>query len=158
MTLVDPGALLKWLEMTTTAHAFLASPETLATFVTDWENGRATKQQWTHAAHVAVGAYYSVRFPESAFERMKNGLLVHNAANGTENTETSGYHETLTRLWISILTRTSAGLRDPWEAACLAVERFGENRTLHSAYYSFDVFNDKHARRNWIPPDVQGPY
>jgi hypothetical protein len=141
-----------------TTCGFLVSREEFEKFVATWENGALPKDQWTHRAHVAIGACYSVRFRDTAFERIKNGILRHNAAVGTANTETSGYHETVTRLWAMVLGRVTEGISDPWEAACVAVGKFGDNRELHRLYYSFDVFADTEARRTWVAPDLQGPY
>lgn len=140
-------------------YKFLSSPEAFAEFVVAWEAGALRKSDWTHAAHVAVGTNYAVRHPATAFQRMKTGVIRHNEAVGTKNSDTSGYHETLTRLWIEVLTNfvRTGGFADPWEAACAAVEKFGENRDLHRAYYSFDIVSSVEARRIWIPPDLN-PY
>lgn len=91
----------------------LASGEAFAEFLAAWEAGTLPKARWTHAAHIAVGACSTVRYPDSAFERIKNGILRYNAAVGTENSETSGYHETLTRLWARTWWRSSWMDRDP---------------------------------------------
>jgi hypothetical protein len=139
-------------------YEFLSTAEAFDAFVAAWEAGALPKAQWTHAAHVAVGACYSVRYPDSALERMRNGILRHNAAVGTPNNDTSGYHETLTRLWLTVLERAVAGFRDHWEAARFAVEHFGEERDLYRLYYSFDVVRSVEARREWVPPDLSGPY
>ena len=96
--------------------------------------------------------------PETALERTRCGIVRYNEAVGTANTATSGYHETLTRLWAGILRQIVDGFTDPWEAACYAVEKFGEERDLHHLYYSFDVVRDPVARRTWVTPDLQGPY
>jgi hypothetical protein len=149
---------LVWFTGMKTTCAFLISREAFDEFVAAWENGALPKEQWTHAAHVAIGACYSVRFRDAAFERIKDGILRHNAAVGTINSETSGYHETVTRLWAMVLARVTEGISDPLEAACVAVEKFGDNRGLHRSYYSFDVFANAAARRNWVPPDLKGPY
>ena len=142
----------------TNQHSFIASRETLDEFVSAWEAGTLPKARWTHAAHVAVGAYYAVRYPCMAFERLKNGIIRYNEAVGTKNSDTSGYHETLTRLWVNVLTKLVDGITDPWKAACEAVDRFGEDRDLHRLYYSFDVVRNLQARHTWIPPDLVGPY
>jgi hypothetical protein len=91
------------------------------------------------SGHVAIGAYYAVRDPTAAFERTKNGILRYNEAIGTENSDTSGHHETLTRLWANVLAKLVAGCTDPWEAACEAVERFGEDRELHHLYITVSM-------------------
>lgn len=87
---------------------------------------------------------------------MKSGVIRHNQAVGTINSDTSGYHETLTRLWIDVLANfvKRNGFTDPWQAACAAVEEFGEKRDLYRSYYSFDVARSVDARRAWIPPDL----
>jgi hypothetical protein len=138
------------------SHEFLASPRVFAEFVASWEAGTLPKSKWTHAAHVAVGTHYTLQSPNTAFERMKNGVIRHNESVGTENSDASGYHETLTRLWIDVLAGfvRRTGFTDPWKAVCAAVERFGKNKDLHRAYYSFDVVRSVAARRAWIPPDV----
>ncbi len=142
----------------TSRHSFISSREALDEFVAAWEAGILPKVQWTHAAHVAVGAYYAVRYPGRAFERFKYGIIRHNNSVGTTNSETSGYHETLTRLWVNVLARFVNKSTDPWKAACEAVERFGEDKYLHRLYYSFDIMRDSEARHTWIPPDLEGPY
>jgi hypothetical protein len=137
-------------------HRFVSSARALAEFVAAWEACALTKSEFTHAAHVAVGAYYAVMHPSTAFERMKSGLIQFNESVGGVNSETSGYHETITRLWIEVLAKFVAtnGFTDPWEAACAAVTEFGEARDLHGLYYSFDVLRSVEARRRWVPPDL----
>jgi flavin reductase (DIM6/NTAB) family NADH-FMN oxidoreductase RutF len=139
-------------------YDFVSSREAFQEFVGAWETGTLPKIRWTHAGHVAIGAYYAVRYPDEAFERTKKGILRYNEAVGTENSDTSGYHETLTRLWANVLAKVVAGFADPWKAACEAVDRFGEDRDLHHLYYSFDVVRTTAARRTWVPPDLEGPY
>ena len=139
-------------------HAFLETRESFAAFMQAWESGRLPKAQWTHAAHVAMGSAYVVRHGPAAVDEMRRGIKRHNAAVGTLDTETSGYHETLTRFWTIVLSRWVAGYSDPWLAACHAVGKFGEERGLHGLYYSFDVVKDRAARAGWVPPDLEGPY
>ena len=138
-------------------YNFLASRDALDKFVAAWENGTLPKNRWTHAGHVAVGAYYAVRHPASALERTRNGIMRYNKAVGIEDSEVSGYHETLTRFWANVLARFANGIADPWRAATKAVEKFGEDRDLHYLYYSFDVVRSSEARRTWIPPDLGFP-
>ena len=139
-------------------YDFVASRESLEEFMAAWEGGTLPKRQWTHAGHIAVGAYYAVRYPTSAFERTKSGILRYNQAVGIENSFTTGYHETLTQFWANLLGKFVSGFTDPWSAAFEAVETFGEERDLHHLYYSSDVVRNIQARREWIPPDMKGPY
>ena len=139
-------------------YDFIASREAFQQFVAAWEAGTLPKTQWTHAGHVAIGAYYAVCYPGAAFQLTKKGILRYNEAVGTANSDTSGYHETLTRFWANVLAKLADAVTDPWKAACEAVERFGEERDLHHLYYSFDVVRNTVARRTWVPPDLEGPY
>lgn len=135
------------------APDWLVSPGDFAAFIDTWERGALPKAAWTHAAHVAVGACYAVRFGAEAFGHTKAGILRHNEAVGTANTDTSGYHETLTRFWVDVLAALTAGIDDEWAAACLAVARFGGARDHHTRFYSYDVVRSVSARRCWQPPD-----
>jgi len=132
---------------------FLSTPEAFAAFVSAWESGTLPKPEWTHAAHVAICACYTVRFKHSAFDQMKAGIVRHNEAVGTLNGPDSGYHETLTRFWTNIIAASTNPTHDPWQAACHAVAKFGEARTLHTRYYTFDVVHSPEARQTWVPPD-----
>jgi len=136
-------------------HDFLTSPASLDQFLAAWESGTLPKPHWTHAAHVAVGAYYTVRFGKDAFTHMRAGIRRYNESVGTLNSPASGYHETLTRFWSLVIAKALAGETAPWVAASKAVALFGEERTLHTRYYSFDVVRNTIARQSWVPPDLQ---
>jgi hypothetical protein len=132
------------------SYAFLESREAFTRFVDAWETGQLPKRSWTHAAHVAVGACYAVRYGSGALDRIRAGIIRYNTAVGTANTDSSGYHETLTRFWTAILAASSAGITDEWQAARDAVHRFGEARNLHTKYYSVDIVRSTEARRQRI--------
>ncbi len=138
-------------------YEFLRSDVAFREFLAVWEGGRLPRSDWTHAAHVAVGAAYVVRFGPGALDELRQGIKRHNAAVGTVDSSTSGYHETLTRFWAGLVSRVVEGLATEWPAACRAVERFGEERDLHRLYYSFDVVRDPTARVSWVSPDLSGP-
>lgn len=153
----DGAPLVYWRRAFFTVHrayAWLASPEALRAFVDAWERGVLPASEWTHAAHVAVGACYAVRHGAAALAHTRAGILRYNAAVGTPNTDTRGYHETLTRFWAGTIAALVAGQTDEWQAARLAVDRFGEDRDRHALFYSFDVVNSVPARRAWVPPDL----
>jgi hypothetical protein len=127
-----------------------------AEFLSAWETCMLSKSQWIHASHVAIATCYTVQNQETVLERMKKGIIRYNEAVGIVNSDTSGYHETLTRFWVDVLVKfvRRNGFTDPWKAACAAVAEFGANREFHRAYYSFDVVRSIEARRIWIPPDL----
>jgi hypothetical protein len=135
------------------AHDFLASPAALAQFVADFEAGRWPKPKWSHAAHVAVGAVYCLRYQEHAMAMIRAAIIAYNCAVGTANTDDSGYHETLTGFWARQISAAVQGINSEFAAAVHAVALFGEARRLHESYYSYDVVSSKKARRAWCAPD-----
>ncbi len=125
-----------------------------------WQTGALAKSLWTHAAHVAVAACLAYEHaPDAALNLTRAGIIRHNESVGTANTETSGYHETLTRFWSGIIGNFVRAGNFPTrlEAVRAAVNRFGEDRGIFRLFYSFDVVNDRRARREWLPPDLGPP-
>ncbi len=137
-------------------YPFLASETSLREFVRQWELHALPKAEWTHAAHVAVCAFYAATFgPAKALRRMREGIPLYNVAVGGQNTEDSGYHETLTCLWAKIVGDFVAARQfaSPFAAVEATVLRYGQERKLHEMFYTFDVVADRRARREWVPPD-----
>jgi hypothetical protein len=92
------------------------------------------------------------------YSLMKSGLYRFNEATGTPNTEDRGYHETLTRFWVTVLFFEihRGHFSSRLSAANAMVTRYGNNSRAERPYYSFDVLNSNPARKNWIPPDQPG--
>src|SRR5260370_34511911 len=77
--------------------ALLESDSELQRFVDAWKAGRLPKAEWTHAAHVAMAAYFAFdHAADAAFAIMKTGMLHHKSSEGTPETNDNGYQETLT--------------------------------------------------------------
>src|SRR5947209_2353435 len=67
--------------------ALLESESSLQRFVQAWKAGKLPKPAWTHAAHVAMAAYFAFdHAADATFAIMKTGILHHNASVGTPNT------------------------------------------------------------------------
>lgn len=79
-------------------EAFLDSPDALEAFVRAWKTGTLPRARWSRAAHVAVAAYHAFHLGSEAYPEMRSGILHFKDCCGIENTDTSGYHETLTRV------------------------------------------------------------
>ena len=136
-------------------YPFLVSDEAFSAFVAAWELGTLPHGQWSHAAHVSIGACYAVRHGDAALAKIREGILRYNDAVGTANTASSGYHETLTRFWAAVIADAVAGFASEWQAARHAVQRFGDDRDLPRRCYSFDVVRSVEARRTWVAPDLE---
>jgi hypothetical protein len=140
--------------------ALLESEGTLQQFVEAWKAGKLPKNEWTHAAHVAMAAYLAFdHAADATFAIMKTGILHHNTSVGTQNTEDNGYHETLTRFWSSEIGAfvRSRRFASRLEAVRAAVSAFGPDRDRFRQFYTFDVVRDRRARREWVAPDREPP-
>ncbi|WP_338114825.1 hypothetical protein [Novosphingobium olei] len=59
------------------------------------------KQEWTHEAHLAACLCLLREHPDVVLERDLPGVIrTYNEAVGGQNTDSAGYHETLTQLYI----------------------------------------------------------
>ena len=138
--------------------ANLASEEALDQFLEDFEQARIPFADWTHAAHIAMACCYIRKLPKADLLRtLRRNIKNYNVRGGGKNTDTSGYHETLTVLWLWVLADYLESFADGTprlEQVMQAVEKFGANR-LYPEYYSYDVVKSVEARRRWMEPDVK---
>jgi hypothetical protein len=126
-------------------------------FIAAFEGCTLPKARWTHGAHLLMGACYVHRFGRDvALERMRLCVRRYNESVGGKNTETSGYHETITVMWIRLLDglRREAGAMERAEFAKLAMERFVREKDVFRRYYDFDVVGSVEARREWVAPTL----
>ncbi len=137
---------------------FLASEKTLDEFLHAFFHHTLPKAQWTHAAHVTVAAclLHKSRVP-SVLPVVRNAISSYNLSVGTQNTDTSGYHETLTIFWLRVVAQS---LRQSPSASRLQAVRsivaaYGAERSLHRLYYSRDIVTCTAARRAWVEPDLK---
>jgi hypothetical protein len=93
--------------------------------------------------------------PAEAFEAMRSGIVRFNACVGIENTDHSGYHETLTRFWSEIIRAfvNARNFPNAYAAVREAVNEYGDNRDLYRQFYDYDIVSDSNARREWIHPN-----
>lgn len=133
----------------------------LKRFVAAFESGSLPKREWTHAAHLAIGAHYAMTYEaEEAMRRLRAGIRHLNGCHGVENSDTGGYHETITRFWLTVIRRF---LRDydakrptaAWaERIGAVVGEFQNRRDLFVGYWTFNIVSSTEARRHWIEPDA----
>jgi hypothetical protein len=133
---------------------FLASDTTLDACIAGFEDGSWPKEQWTHAAHLALAACYILQ-GGAALERLRAGIPAYNVRQGGKNTSDSGYHETLTCFWHDVIRDYIASLPAGLDRLAIVravVTEFAPKRDLFREYYDFDVVNSREARARWIPP------
>jgi hypothetical protein len=126
-------------------------------FLAAFEGCTLPKERWTHGAHLLTGACYVHGLGrDGALARMRVCVRRYNESVGGKNTETSGYHETITVMWIRLLDgllRESPAMERA-AFARLAVERFVGKKDVFRRYYDFDVVGSVEARLRWVAPNL----
>jgi hypothetical protein len=138
--------------------AFPATEMEIDEFVAAFEAGTLPKIRWTHSAHLLTGACYVYELGQaSAIEKMRMCVRRYNEAVGGQNTETSGYHETITVAWIKLLDGLLRRSRPIGRAAfaALAVAEFSGQREIFRRHYDFDLVGSREARLGWVEPTLE---
>lgn len=115
------------------------------------------KAEWTHAAHFAA-ALWLLRHHSYVPMLMPGLICAYNDATGTKNTDTSGYHETITQASL----RAATHVLDGYDAdtplhlvlTALMASEFGQSNWL-LAYWTRERLFSPQARRAWIEPDLK---
>jgi len=117
------------------------------------------KQQWTHAAHLAAALWLLVARPDiDAAVAMPGIIRAYNLACGVANTDTGGYHETITqaslRAVADYVRRQPAGSGLAALCSGLLASPLGDKQ-WPLTYWSPDCLFSTQARRHWVAPDLQ---
>lgn len=116
------------------------------------------KEDWTHHAHLKVGLWHLLRFDKAdALERLRLGIQTFNIAKGGQNSDTSGYHETITRFYVFVIDRFLADRDQGLPINQLAeslIDQYGA-KDLPLRFYSRERLFTVEARRGWVEPDLQ---
>ncbi|MES2390101.1 MAG: hypothetical protein V4555_00565 [Acidobacteriota bacterium] len=117
------------------------------------------KEEWTHAAHFAATLWLMERRPEMRLEVEMPGLIRRfNASLGGENTDTAGYHETITQASLRaarafLVARSGMALEEVGRE--LMGSRLGKSDWLME-YWTRERLFSVEARRGWVEPDLKG--
>ncbi len=132
--------------------------EEIYLLVKAFEERTLPKSEWTHAAHLTVGLFYCFHNPLGVAKNlMSDGIYWLNDAHGTPNTETSGYHETLTVFWLRtvadylVKNGREKGLA---EFANDLAETVNDTK-LPLRFYSRECLFSAAARLNYVEPDLE---
>jgi hypothetical protein len=115
--------------------------------------------EWTHAAHFAAALWLLRHHPGFDGPRdMPSLIRAYNVATGGENTDSAGYHETITLASLRA-ARSSLDSFPPTTPLCevlcrLLVGPQGRSDWL-LAYWSHGLLFTTLARREWLEPDLQ---
>jgi environmental stress-induced protein Ves len=123
-----------------------------------FQSGALPKAEWTHQAHLRVGAWHIRRFgKDAALVRMRAGIRRLNAFHHVPDSESRGYHETVTRSYLHFIAeffrQLPPGMPFDQGVARLLASPVGGAGFLF-AFYSRDVLMSSRARLQWVQPDL----
>jgi hypothetical protein len=128
----------------------------IKSFIAEFEACRLPKVRWTHQAHLTVGLWYVSRLEfDDALNEVRIRIRSHNESVGTPNTESNGYHETLTRLYLTAIANHRQKYRElPFENSLklLLASPLADSKWPLLYYTPGRLFSAR-ARHVWIEPD-----
>ena len=116
------------------------------------------KEKWTHAAHWAGALHLLSEDADAAFRDMPGMIRAYNESVGGRNTDTEGYHETIT---IASLRAAADALGAAPEGTPLHVVLAGllagpcGKPDWVFAHWRKETLFSPEARREWVAPDLQ---
>jgi hypothetical protein len=114
------------------------------------------KPEWTHAGHFAYALWCLRHDPPSASpEAMREIIMALNDAHGTPNTDSAGYHHTITIASLHaarLVLGAHPGAPLGEVLSALMEGRFGRSDWIFE-HWSREVLFSPAARRAWIAPD-----
>lgn len=118
----------------------------------------ATREEWTHEAHLAATAYLLLRRPDIDLDGALPGIISHfNESVGGVNSDTEGYHETITRSFLRGV-RLFLQESDTSEPLYMLVNKLllspMGRRDWPLRFYSRDLLFSVEARLFHVPPDL----
>lgn len=117
---------------------------------------RLPKPDWTHEAHFAAALDLLSRPEIDAFAEMPAIIRAYNDAVGTPNSDTEGYHETITLASLKAARwhiEMRSGTALPEVLSALMASECG-NKTWLLTYWSRERLFSVEARRSWTEPDL----
>ena len=138
-------------------HIPFTSDEDVAVIARGLLDRTLPRSEWTHAAHFAAALWLLANHTESeAFALMPPTIRAYNEATGTANTDSSGYHETITQASLRAASHfLQAHRTQPLFVTCnqLLSSPLGARDWL-LAYWSRDRLFSIEARKQWLDPDL----
>ena len=115
------------------------------------------KDEWTHAAHLTVGAWHVEQHGAAqALPLLRERIRRLNESHGNVNSATAGYHETITAAYVTLI---AAYLEASSSDLPLSrrVERMLASplaaRDMLLTFYSRERLMSTDARAQWVEPD-----
>jgi len=116
------------------------------------------EKEWTHGAHLtaAVMLLDDVGLDE-ALATMPDMIRRYNESQGGKNTDTEGYHHTITVFYLYVIDDYCAGLRNlaPYDRATSLLRSPHAERDYALTFYTKELLFSVDARREFLAPDIK---
>jgi hypothetical protein len=128
-------------------------------FLRQFEARTLPFEQWTHRAHVKAAYLYLRDHPfDEALARMRAGVKAYNAANHVPDGPTSGYNETTTVAFFTLVAATMRAYRQafPTADADAFCDTHPQLMTRHALrlFYSPERRMHPDAKARFVEPDL----
>jgi hypothetical protein len=117
------------------------------------------REKWTHEAHLAATTYLLLKRPDIDLDKQLPEIIrKYNESVGGVNSDSEGYHETITRVFLRGLRLflAEADVREPLHELVneLLLSPMG-GRDWPLRFYSPQRLFSVEARRDWVRPDLR---
>lgn len=132
----------------------------LAAHVAGLLDATLPKARWTHDGHIAAVAGLMLLHPALDLDATLPGLIRRlNDSHGVPNSDTRGYHDTITRFFLAAirhaLSRDDSGAPASRRVtALLGTGPLAGGKQALAPYWSDAVLFSVAARQGWVPPDL----
>ncbi len=130
--------------------------ESLAALLHGFQSHTLPAAEWTHHAHLLTALMLARRLPEAELmPALREGISSYNLSTGNSNTETSGYHESITAFYAAVMAayaRATADMPLTLAAARLLASPLAGRDILLRAYDA-ETLKTVEARLGYRPPD-----
>lgn len=114
------------------------------------------EKEWNHHAHLRVAWMFSKRYElDEAHILMRVGIIRLNAFHGLVETAERGYHETITRVWLTLVKTLMAEIDVETSNAFLAAGGAWLERDVLFRFYSRGRLLGHEARARFVEPDLE---
>ena len=127
----------------------------IKSLITKFENCTLSRSEWNHQAHLTVALWYLNHYDEQeAINRVRQGIQRYNEAMGIKTTKDGGYHETLTLIWVRMVSHYLIINEEQSfiPETANAIYKTYNDKYLPFQYYSRNLLMSWEARNNWVEP------
>lgn len=113
-------------------------------------------ERWHHRDHIKLAYLYLLSDGfDGAMVKLREGIRAHNAAHGIVDMPTAGYHDTMTRAWLTLvkIVVDEYGACADSDTFYEAHPELSQKKTLR-LYYSKDLFMSAKAKAEFVEPDL----